>query len=337
MFKEWDKAYKGNFQFVKNKFNYGGHGSLINNVNYIKSPWFCMMHQDDFYKPNHISTILDLISSSEQNTVGVSTTMGSLSSSGKIINSKPRVNWFSDNLDQPGQFLQNLRSQAVPFPATAFNLNIFKKTKVPYHSAAFSDTEQTLKMLSYGVFILSREETMYYRENPNSESHVLNDKERFIGAAIALSRVFCSKEFEVLLTKVEKEKRGLFADQLFKAIAYRIPKNDSLTTLQNLALEQMIIKWGYSVNGLAQKLAINYANLNSTQTVEVINNLSNNRIKTIEIKKHLAKNGLKEKFWNYYFNSSLLQDINLNKKVLKMIYKTIFIFKPNHRLKNTWK
>ena len=98
------KVYKGNIQIVKNRFNYGGHGSLIRNIDKIETPWFCTFHQDDFYKPNHVSTIANLITNSKKNIVGVSTTMGSITNTGKILNSKPRVNWFSPNLDQPGQF-----------------------------------------------------------------------------------------------------------------------------------------------------------------------------------------------------------------------------------------
>jgi glycosyltransferase involved in cell wall biosynthesis len=50
LIKHWKKVYKGNIQIVKNKFNYGGHGSLIRNIDKIETPWFCTFHQDDFYK-----------------------------------------------------------------------------------------------------------------------------------------------------------------------------------------------------------------------------------------------------------------------------------------------
>lgn len=336
MFKEWKIKYKSNFQFVKNKVNYGGHGSLFKNIDKIKTPWFCTLHQDDYYKPNHVGTIIQLISKSAQNTVGVSTTMGSMSASGKTMNSKPRANWFSENLDQPGQFLQNLRSQAFPFPAAAFKLSVFKRTEVPFHNAAFSDTEQTLKMLAHGIFVYSDKETMHYRENPNSESHVLNDEERIIGATIGLSRIFCSKEFEVVLNKIDKHKRGLFADQLLKALPHRIPKSSSLDILKNLALEQMITKWGYSEKIVAQLLGNNYAAQYSKQTVEVINNLSGTTIKTIKFKNRVIEDNVGARIWFYYFNSRLFQRVKLNKKVLMNIYKILFVVKPNHRLKNKW-
>jgi glycosyltransferase involved in cell wall biosynthesis len=337
MFNEWNKIYKNRFQFVKNKVNYGGGGSLFKNIEKIKTKWFCTLHQDDFYKPNHISTIIDLITKSQNNTVGVSTTMGSMTNGGKILNSKPRVTWFSENLDIPGQFLQNLRAQTVPFPASAFNLSIFKKTLVPFHSATFSDTEQTLRMLGYGQFIISQKETMYYRENPKSESHSLNSKEKTLGAAVALSRIFCSKEFDFVLNKVAEHKRGIFAVQLIEALSHRIPKSDLSFTIQTIALERMITKWGYDEKMISLILGQNYADISSSYAVNIINNLSTAKVSVKATKSNGKNQSIGGKIWDIYFNLNLLKLKKCNKLFVKNIYKIIFLVKPNHRLKNKWK
>ena len=337
MFKDWKKVYKDKFKFIQNNNNYGSHGSLFKNLNNISTPWFCTLHQDDFYKPNHVSTIINLIAKGGEDIVGVSTTMGSMNNSGKIMNSKPRVNWFSPNLDQPGQFLQNLKAQAVPFPATAFKLNVFKQTKVPIHSASFSDTEQTLRMLGYGRFVSSQIETMLYRENPNSESHVLNEKELITGAAVALTRVFCSNEFDTILEIVDRSKREAFAHQLIKALTHRVPKGDLLTVLENIALEQMISKWGYSQKKISRLLGSNYAKQSSWQTVKTINNLSHIFIRVNQQQKMPGNQSLNSRVWDFYFNSKIISSKSLNKLFLKLIYKMIFLIRPNHRMKNRWK
>jgi len=337
MFNEWNKIYKNRFQFVKNKVNYGGGGSLFKNIEKIKTKWFCTLHQDDFYKPNHISTIIDLITKSQNNTVGVATTMGSMTNGGKILNSKPRVTWFSENLDIPGQFLQNLRAQTVPFPASAFNLSIFKKTLVPFHSATFSDTEQTLRMLGYGKFIISQKETMYYRENPTSESHGLNSKERTTGTIISLARVFNSIEFDFILNKVEENKRSLFANELIKAVSHRIPKGDLSFTIETIALERMISKWEYKEKEISLLLAKNYASISSAATVNIINNLSNAKVRIKKVDNGIEKQTIGSKIWDIYFNFNPEKFKRLNKFIIKSIYKLIFIIKPSHRLKNKWK
>jgi glycosyltransferase involved in cell wall biosynthesis len=337
MFGRWKKMYKDNFRFIKNQVNYGGHGSLFKNMDKITTPWFCTLHQDDFYKPNHIRTIDELITASKKNTVGVSTTMGSMSNDGKILNSKPRVTWFSPNLDEPGQFLQNVRAQSVPYPATAFNLEVFKNTLVPFHSPTFSDTEQTLRMLGYGSFIFSQKETMFYRENPVSESHVVNLKERTIGAAIGLSRVFNSNEFGQILNKVTEGKRSVFASQLIEAISHRIANSELLITTQTIAIETMITKWGYGDKNLSFLLGKNYTNISSPQTVNLINNLSGNKISIRQAKTNNKSQTFANKIWDVYFHLNIFRSIRFNKFIVKNIYRIIFIIKPNHRMKNKWK
>jgi hypothetical protein len=260
-----------------------------------------------------------------------------MSNNGKILNSKPRVTWFSPNLDEPGQFLQNVRAQSVPYPATAFNLKVFKNTIVPFHSPTFSDTEQTLRMLGYGSFIVSQKETMFYRENPISESHIINLKERTIGAAIGLSRVFNSNEFGQILNKVTENKRSVFASQLIEAVSHRIADSELLITTQTIAIETMITKWGYGDKNLSFLLAKNYTNISSPQTVNLINNLSGNKIGIRQVKTNNKSQTFANKIWDVYFHLNIFRSIRFNKFIVKNIYRIIFIIKPNHRMKNKWK
>lgn len=336
--KNWPRVFGQRLTLVKNPVNYGGHGSVFNNLRKIKTPWFCTFHQDDFYKPNHLETLLKLVSNSSPSTVGVCTTMGSMSSKGKYLNSKPRVTWFSSNLDQAGQFLQNIKSQAVPYPATAFNLEIYKKTRVPNHSTAFSDTEQTLKMLAYGTFTCSQSETMYYRENPSSESHVINQRERVLGAAVGLLRIFHSKEFEIILKKVPKNKRSIFTRQLLDAISSRIPESDLLETLKISAVEQMIEKWGYLEKDLISPSSDIYQKYRFLPQLDTIGDIQNSKISNDKKKSKSADDKIKlsAKVWDIYFNMNLGVFRKFNKLFIVNLYKIIFLVKPNHRFKNSW-
>jgi glycosyltransferase involved in cell wall biosynthesis len=338
MLETWKKYYKKNFRYVRNNLNYGGAGSLYRNLHKIKTPWFCTLHQDDFYKPNHISSLIDLILCSNKNIVGVSTTMGSMSNEGTILNSKPRTSWFSKELDAPGQFLQNLRAQSVPFPASAFRLEIFKKTQVPFHNPTFSDTEQTLNMLAYGRFAVSQEETMFYRENSTSESHSLNPKEIIIGAGVSLTRVLNSTNFKIILERVEKNKRELFARELVKSLELRLPQSELLTTLQINVLEVMLKEWGYEHKKIAEILMGKYQKFASKQTIEVISKISQNKNKKI-INNHQNTRNKTTKvhnIWERYFQLNLGHFGKFNKPFITLIYKIVFFIKPNHRMKTKW-
>jgi hypothetical protein len=192
-------------------------------------------------------------------------------------------------------------------------------------------------MLGYGSFIFSQKETMYYRENPDSESHVVNLKERTIGAAIGLSRVFNSHEFDQILNKVTEGKRSVFASQLIEAISHRIADSELLITTQTIAIETMITKWGYGNKNLSFLLGKNYTNMSSPQTVNLINNLSGNKIGIRRAKTNHKSQTFAGKIWGVYFHLNILRSTRFNKFIIKSIYRIIFIIKPNHRMKNKWK
>lgn len=334
----WKKVFGKRIVVVKNKKNLGAYGSLFYNLSKVRTEWFCWFHQDDYYKPNHMSTLLDLISKSQKDVVGVSTTMGSMSPEGIILNSKPRPTWFSYNLDQAGQFLQNLKSQSVPDPSSAYRLKVYRKITMPIHSTSFPDTEHTLRLLGYGRFMVSQKETMYYRENPESISHVINENERELGATVALIRVFSSTEFKHLLGTIQINKRSEFVMQLLKALKHRIFDYSTLRTVEIYLLEEIIGHWGFTDKNISKILYKKYAKFASHLTLATINNLSDNKFLFPSQKLEISsgKIGLTSKFWNYYFrlNPKILK--NVNKVLLIIVYKLVFFVKPNHRLKTKW-
>lgn len=326
------------FRLLKNSSNVGAMGNWTLNLHHVKTEWITMIHQDDFYKPNHISTLNKLIKNADKNVIGVCTTMGSMSAEGKILNSMPRSSWFYGNQESPNQFIQNIKSQSVPYPSTAFRYEVFQKTKIPIHNPTFSDTEQTLKMLAYGRFIYSDTETMIYRENPVSESHVLNLSERTIGASIALNRVFNSLEFNYLLDKVATSDKHKFAENLLRGLEHRLPAGNLLIEIQILALEKMIEKWGYQDNFLTEMLFQYYKTFATPLTLNIINSLGSLNKNDINISSDNITNSQNKisKIWLSYFNLNSKFVRKRNKQLLKFIYQIIFRFKPNHRWNNKW-
>lgn len=328
-----------NVELVKNPRNLGAGGSLYLNLNRIRTPWFLTMHQDDFYKPNHISTLIQKIGEATDEVTGVSATMGSMTNEGKKMKPFPRSSWFSTDLDEYGQFLQNIKSQSIPFPCTAFRTEIFRKTQVLIHNPSFSDTEQTLKMLCYGKFLFTQKETMLYRENPLSESHALNAKEREIGAYIGLNRVFGTELFKNFIKTLEKEKLFNFVNSLDEALTERIRDSQLIQILQIGLLENILESLGYEDREVMKLLSTKYQNFTSPLTLSNLSNLGEFSIDVEEIKK--PKNhtsvGWKEKLWNKYFASQIFVPDLIHKKMLKVLYKVVFKFKPNHRWNSKWK
>lgn len=317
----------------KNDRNLGGQGSWNLNLRHVQTPWITMIHQDDFYKPFHLSKLDNLIKSAGKDVIGVSTTMGSLSHDGKILNSTPRSSWFNKNLDAPNQFIQNLKSQAVPYPSTAFLVSAVEKSKIPIHSPTFSDTEQTLKLLAFGKFKFSNCETMLYRENPESESHVLNLQEKYLGTSIALNRVFNSMEFSLLLDQISIERRSRFAQQVYKALEHRLPRGDLLNQLRITALEAMTLKWGYTEKSITNLMYSEYKGFASPLTLEIITSLGRlkRKIPIDHSEKIYATNHTINALWQKYFKINLHSLSRFHKLFVIVVYRLVFLIKPNHR------
>ena len=335
--KNWpQKLTNLSFQIIKNPKNLGAGGSLNLNLSHINTPWFTTMHQDDFYKKNHVSTLLKLINTADDEVSGVSATMGSMTSEGKKMKSTPRSTWFGSNLDKYDQFIQNIKSQSIPFPCSAFKTEIYKKNEVLVHNPSFSDTEQTLKMLCYGKFLVTSEETMLYRENPLSESHSLNDYEREIGAYIGLNRVFASESFFNMMKSIEKEKLFGYLKRLTNSIEERISDPKLLQILQISLIENILEKTGSENSEILQLLSTKYTKFSSSQTLSNLSSLGNFTLNYVKLdnKINIKSSNKKKTLWDKYFNSQIPIPNKIHKSLIKNIYKIVFKIKPNHRWSN---
>jgi hypothetical protein len=161
-------------------------------------------------------------------------------------------------------------------------------------------------MLGYGKFLVLQEETMLYRENPFSISHVLNPKERLLGAAVSLLRVFNSEEFETLLSTIKKEKRGEFAKQLLDALPLRFPDGDLLKVIELSALEKISLMWGYEQKIVSELLLKKYAAFSTSLTISTLSNLSKLGYPSVTLRTNdlVGTLNAKNKIWNLYRNGN---------------------------------
>jgi len=338
--KDWPKKLTNiDVQVIRNPKNLGAGGSLNLNLDLINTPWFITMHQDDFYKSNHISVLLALINQAGDEISGASATMGSMTNEGKKMKPFPRSTWFGSELDKYGQFLQSIKSQSIPFPCTAFKTDVYKKTRVLIHNPSFSDTEQTLKMLCHGKFLVTNEETMLYRENPISESHSLNENEREIGAYLGLNRVFASKLFVEFIQALDRDKLFDYLQLLNGAIEERIKDSKLQQVLQINLLENLLESIGYEHKELMKILSNKYEHFASIQTLNNLSNLGEFSIDLVHIQDQNIRElpGWKKKLWDKYFLSQISFPDLIHKKTIKTLYKIVFWIKPNHRWNTKWK
>jgi glycosyltransferase involved in cell wall biosynthesis len=273
LIKEWSENFESRITILRNSINLGGSGTIVNSLDLIKTNWFTAFHQDDFYKPEHIEVLLNEINRSHDKVVAISTVMASMEADGSKVGTIPRSSMFAKSNHPVSAFIQNLKIHSVPWPATAFKREVFEKSQSLWHSTAFPDTEQILRMCAYGEFITIEKETMYYRENPFSESHTVKSSESELGTALSLFRVFGSSEFKIITSQLNAGEIELFGIELINAIDFRLKESALGGFLSLYAIEMLIQNTGYHNARLVLLAHSFYQNLESTSTARLLLNL----------------------------------------------------------------
>jgi glycosyltransferase involved in cell wall biosynthesis len=272
----WKSDFGDRLTLYRNGVNLGGSGSLSRALTerYIETKWFVFLHQDDLYLPNHLEIISKSLREAPEKVVAVCTGMGSMDETGKTQVSPPRAAWLIGDTSTVSSFLINLRFQTLSFPSSAFKTKVFEECFRYWHSPAFSDTETTLYLCAYGEFRYIQTETMKYRENSQSESHVVNSLEASITAAISLSRVFASREFKMILQSVEASSRSDFFSELIQSIELRIPNSPLTHFVKILATEECSRVWEYQESTTTLALSSVYDGLGSNFSSTLLSGLA---------------------------------------------------------------
>jgi glycosyltransferase involved in cell wall biosynthesis len=271
----WLTRFPGQIILVRNPINLGASGSLYVNSDLIKTPWFITMHQDDFYKRNHAQTLLEAIKGSDLDTICITTEMGSLGLDGKPLPTPPRASWLLPDFEPATIFTSNLKMHNVPYPAAAFRSRAFFQHNVPWETTAFPDTEWVLSVAALGKFSFVEKETMFYRENPGSESHSIENEEKTFGASLALLRVFGSKTFEELCSARTPEERPRFAASVLEGIRARLGESEHRELVSTFACQKMAASWGYAEPLVNEELIRSFGARGANFPVTLLSNLNN--------------------------------------------------------------
>jgi hypothetical protein len=285
---------------IKNPINLGSTGSQVLNFDFLNSEWFAFIHQDDHYSPNHVKTLAKAIDHADEDVVAISTMMGSKLPNGKKRSDPPRAIWLVPSTDPQTVFLANVRQHTVPWPSTAFRTKPFVECLPPWHGTAFPDTEIILKLCAKGKFHHIEKVTMSYTENPESESHSINEVERVIGATASLARIFTSPEFIEISKGVPIGNRKEFSEALQNAITARIgsgPLNEMLWLIAN---ETLLIAWEYSNSINLSNTSDAYSRIGAEGPSKLLDSLINSGF---------VNNAAVEKSTELKFEESLLSEI----------------------------
>ena len=346
----WPAIFGEKLILRRNDMNLGSGGSLAKALNsgLINTQWFTTLHQDDDYFAGHLEKLVETIRNSPDDVVAVCTGMASMDENSQSLPTPPRASWLVDDFSTPNSFLINLRAQTLSFPTSAFRTQEFSQCFRFWHSPTFSDTETTLLLCGYGEFRYISEETMRYRENSQSESHVINSVEALLGATISLSRVFTSEEFRTVISKVDPGQRGLFFDELMSSIEIRLRESNLLYLVKILASESCANAWEYKESRPSNLLSEFYEAMNSRFTQTLLSNMSGEPVpepmRGLNEELRILSGDLSQEIFNQHSRrKSRLNSIfsklplKLRIQVFRVYVRVLAIKQPNHYWNAFWK
>jgi glycosyltransferase involved in cell wall biosynthesis len=269
----WKELFYGRITLIRNPINVGGTANLYFALDEVDTDWFTQFHQDDRYLENHLSTIVQALKNVDHNVIAISTDMGSISEAGDELPIKSRSAWLLSNKTRPEMFIANVFVHSIYWPSTAFKKSAYKSIYAPWHSATFPDTEILLRLCALGDFVIVSKKTMFYRENPSSDSHSLSKMESTLGAGLGLIRIFESKEFEELIKSCDPEFLSSFFRKLRHGIEFRTQNPEIAQLIYVFALEKANMAFDYGNQTILKILLDFYQTLDAIRTANLLENL----------------------------------------------------------------
>ncbi len=259
--------------FVQTPINLGGYGAFSLNFDLFKhAEWVTTFHQDDKYGQDHLSGHAELTSSAAPNIGLIASEQQSYAPNGSRLG-YPRAYWFLPPNPEPARvFLANLKRHTLPFSGASFRRQLLEEIRIPWHSTAFPDTELVLRMLPKWSGMVDSNSVVQYLENPLSESHSIENPERNLGAAMALARVFASRNFSELCSLVPAKERETFVSEVLAGLDHRIEEITHHKFTTTLALEIMFQEFG-PLPVISQKLESVYYNIGAYTASDLLHTL----------------------------------------------------------------
>ena len=266
---------RNEYTLLKNKRNIGAISSFLDRLDQFDSEWIVMIHQDDIYHPNHISTLNSAINAADANTGVVFTAMKRIDGEGNVQVSPPTLSSKLSKTDRLENFMLSLQLSPVNFPACAIKVSELLTTDTARHTTAFNDIEMLLRIMCVSDIFYVPSETMHYRVYPGNaaalNSSIANDRAVFIG----LVELFHSKEVDQVLSLAETSSHWekLIAS-INQAIEIRIKDIDIQNLTRNMIAETLVRRFGYHNREITDFLISSLQTLGLSRESEIANNLS---------------------------------------------------------------
>lgn len=327
-------SFKNSYELIKNSQNIGAISSFLDRLDLFEAEWIFMIHQDDVYHENHVSTLKKAIDQSSDSTGIVFTGMKRINEDNEVAATPPTLSSKLSSLDRLSNFMIGLQISPINFPATALKKSFLQKIDTSRHTTAFNDMELLLRMMCISDVNYEPNETMHYRTFSGNASRITssysNDRAVFIG----MNEILHSPEFLELSQNLKNEDEiSQLVNSIKQAIEIRLSSPDMKRIARNTLAESLVRIFGYSNNALNTFLQDSLINLDCRKEAKTVENLrsldkfdskhleglgrdrlsSNSSISVIKSKNIFINLfdsiplASRERFFNYFFNIFLFR------------------------------
>ena len=332
-------SFKNSYELIKNDENVGAISTFLDKLEIFHSEWIFMVHQDDYYHPNHFSTLIDQINQVDSNVSTVFTAMKRMDQNNiEILNPPTLAAKLSNNRFE--NFLLAVQINPVNFPSCALRKSFLVDAETTKHTTAFNDNEMLIRMMCVSDFIYVPIETMHYRIHSGNAmtitNHISNDRATLIG----LNEIYHSDAFKKLLAEVDSdEKIERLVTATRNAVEIRILDSNLKLLAHTLLSEALVRHTGYKNKAVVKYLNDSLAahGLNSEQ--KIVNALNKNaHFNTISLNNLDAEllirdplvSNLEVSSGNFWAKLSNIFGIKFREKVFTLLFGSI-LFKFSKR------
>ena len=265
---------KNEYTFFRNDQNIGAISSFLDRLDQFDSDWIVMVHQDDYYHPDHISTLATALKEESEDTGIVFTAMQRIDGQGIVKISPPTLSSKLSKTDRLENFMLSLQLSPVNFPACALKRSDLQRVNTSRHTTAFNDIEILLQIMCVADVRYIPKETMHYRVYAGNAasitSNLANDRAIFVG----LVELFHSKEVDQLLQLVTSDEHWYkLIESINQAIEIRIQSKEIQDLARNMISESLVRRFGYTNKHLTEFLVSSLTELGLERESTLAQNL----------------------------------------------------------------
>jgi hypothetical protein len=242
----WQHNSRHAITVVINDRNLGPLGSWYANRDLIRTPWVALLHQDDVYLEDHISTLAAAADSAPHDVIAVFTTMDGVTEDGTPQAAPPMRNRHLDLAPSAVTVQEIIRRHPLPTPASALRNPGGYVDGLAWYDSGAPDSEWFVHLACRGRFRVLDDVSVLYRQPATSESSQTGWESRAWQWAQSLDRFIQSEDFGTFIGTLNSDQRTTVAQGILDAIPARYPTSPAFAFLQFAAAQRMAEAWDYA-------------------------------------------------------------------------------------------